>query len=76
MINKLNFLIVQRIKFSDRMKYLTAISMFMNMNCQKYLWYDGNYKKKWYRYTYQLQKCEICMSMDIDGNMYKVVTFG
>ena len=37
MINKLNFLSMQRIKFSDGMKYLTAIRMFMNMNCQKYL---------------------------------------
>ena len=37
MINKLNFLIVQRIKFSGGMKYLTAINMFRNMNCQKYL---------------------------------------
>ena len=38
MSNKMNFLIVQRIKFSDGMDYLTAFNMFINMSYnQKYL---------------------------------------
>lgn len=32
MVNKLNFLIVQIIKFSDGVNYLTAFNMFMNMS--------------------------------------------
>lgn len=32
MVNKLNFLIVQIVKYSDGVNYLTAINMFISMS--------------------------------------------
>lgn len=32
LVNKLNFLVAQRIKYSDGVEYLTAINMLINMS--------------------------------------------